>query len=84
MRRSVRQRTSGAPEKTAARSNSPSNSELTVLADTPRVSPTPEGSLSKYGTPGQKSDGTPKRPMNAFILYSNEKRSEFADLNPHL
>ena len=51
---------------------------------TPSVSPTPEVPVRHYGTPGQKADGSLKRPMNAFILFSNEKRSELADLNPHL
>ena len=37
-----------------------------------------------YPTPGTRDDGTPKRPMNAFILFSNEKRSELAELNPTL
>ena len=40
--------------------------------------------MRQYATPGQKPDGSMKRPMNAFILFSNEKRSELADLNPHL
>jgi len=40
--------------------------------------------VRQYATPGQRADGNPKRPMNAFILFSNEKRSELADLNPHL
>lgn len=84
MRRSVRQRVPATTEKPAARSDSPSNTELTAATETPRVSPTLEGPTRKYGTPGLKSDGAPKRPMNAFILYSNEKRSEFADQNPHL
>jgi len=34
--------------------------------------------------PTMREDGTPKRPMNAFIIFSNEKRGELADLNPHL
>jgi hypothetical protein len=31
-----------------------------------------------------KSDGTPKRTMNAFILFSNDMRAKLADKNPHL
>ena len=51
---------------------------------TPSVSPVPEVSIRHYPTPGHRADGHPKRPMNAFILFSNEKRSELAELNPHL
>ena len=36
------------------------------------------------GRPGRRATGRRSGRMNAFILYSNEKRSEFADLNPHL
>ena len=34
--------------------------------------------------PGSKADGTFKRPMNAFILFSNAKRAELATQNPGL
>ena len=34
--------------------------------------------------PGSKADGTFKRPMNAFILFSNAKRAELSRLNPTL
>jgi len=68
----------------APRAGSPSSSEITEIVATPNVSPTPEGPTRQYGTPGCREDGTPKRPMNAFILFSNEKRSELADMNPHL
>ena len=84
MRRSTRPSKPAASKFSAERSSSPSNSELTVTLQTPSVSPTPEVPTRQYTTPGTRNDGTPKRPMNAFILFSNEKRSELADLNPHL
>jgi len=84
MRRSVRSRTPASHAARTSRTGSPSSSEITEAVATPSVSPTPEGPSRVYGTPGIREDGTPKRPMNAFILFSNEKRSELADLNPHL
>jgi len=84
MRRSARRSASAASEKQVVRSDSPSASEVTLSVATPSVSPVPEVPKRQYGTPGQRADGNPKRPMNAFILFSNEKRSELADMNPHL
>ena len=84
MRRSARSKSTAQSKASAERSSSPSASELTVTLLTPSVSPTPEVPTRQYATPGSKPDGTPKRPMNAFILFSNEKRSELADQNPHL
>jgi len=84
MRRSARRSASAASEVHVVRSDSPSASEVTLSVATPSVSPVPEVPKRQYGTPGQRADGAPKRPMNAFILFSNEKRSELADMNPHL
>lgn len=80
MRRSVRRvvkpRTERAP--------SPSTSEKSTDFVTPAPSPPPEVAVRNYGTPGLRADGAPKRPMNAFILFSNEMRSVLADQNPEL
>lgn len=84
MRRSVRSKMPQSHAVRGPRAGSPSSSEITEIVATPNVSPTPEGPTRQYGTPGCREDGTPKRPMNAFILFSNEKRSELADMNPHL
>ena len=84
MRRSSRGRKPAGSKSFAARAPSPSTSDLSVTLVTPSVSPTPEVPVRHYGTPGQKADGSLKRPMNAFILFSNEKRSELADMNPTL
>lgn len=84
MRRSARRTRPAGPKSAPERAISPSTSDLSVTLVTPSVSPTPEVAMRQYATPGQKPDGSMKRPMNAFILFSNEKRSELADLNPHL
>jgi len=86
MRRSVRAPKPAAHRREAARATSPSVSETTIDASTSATpSPSPEEIAARHATlPGNREDGTPKRPMNAFILFSNEKRSELADLNPHL
>lgn len=84
MRRSVRRSINAASERQAPRAESPAPSEPSVRITTPSVSPTPMVPTRQYATPGQRSDGAPKRPMNAFILFSNEKRSELADQNPTL
>lgn len=84
MRRSVRAPKPAAYRREAMRAASPSASETTV-APSPSVTPSPEDIAARHAIlPGNREDGTPKRPMNAFILFSNEKRSELADLNPHL
>lgn len=82
MRRSVRQSLPVTRVPPKARAPSPSASESTLSAST--ISPSPASLMRQCGPPGQRDDGTPKRPMNAFILFSNEKRSELADMNPHL
>jgi hypothetical protein len=84
MRRSARRPPSAPSEKAVVRSDSPSTSEITLAVPTPSVSPVPEAPTRQYGTPGQRADGAPKRPMNAFILFSNEMRSVLADQNPSL
>ena len=84
MRRSARSTKPAPANQSAARVASPSTSEHTVNLLTPSTSPTPEVPTRQYPTPGNRADGQPKRPMNAFILYSNEKRAELADANPHL
>lgn len=84
MRRSARRNTPAEKPSSAPRSDSPSTSEVTVTLASPAVSPTPDIPVRQHATPGQREDGQPKRPMNAFILFSNEKRGELADLNPHL
>ena len=84
MRRSARRSKPAASRWSAERSSSPSNSELTGATQSQSTSPVPDVAVRNYGTPGHRADGHPKRPMNAFILFSNEKRSELADLNPHL
>merc|ERR1719174_3436675 len=86
MRRSVRAPKPAAHRREAARSASPSVSETTIDASPSTTpSPSPEEIAARHAAlPGNREDGTPKRPMNAFILFSNEKRSELADLNPHL
>ena len=84
MRRSARRSAAAESERALVRSDSPSASELTVTLATPSVSPTPEVPTRQHTTPGHRSDGAPKRPMNAFILFSNEMRSILADRNPHL
>jgi len=84
LRRSVRRPTSVPSERRVVRAPSPAPTELSLPMQTPSVSPTPVDTARQYQTPGRRSDGTPKRPMNAFILFSNEKRSELADRNPTL
>ena len=84
MRRSARRSAAASHDRKRGGASSPSATEVTVTLATPSVSPTPDGLHKHYATPGRRDDGTPKRPMNAFILFSNEKRSELADLNPHL
>ena len=83
MRRSVRAKAPTTHKLDRARASSPSASEVT-LGPTPSSSPSPEDIARHAAPPTLRDDGTPKRPMNAFILFSNEKRSELADLNPHL
>jgi len=86
MRRSTRQPKAAAHRREASRAPSPSVSETTIGASQSATpSPSAEDLISRHATlPGNREDGTPKRPMNAFILFSNQKRSELADLNPHL
>jgi len=86
MRRSVRAVKPAAHKREAIRAPSPSISETTIDAP-PSTTPSPspfEIAARHAALPGTRDDGTPKRPMNAFILFSNGKRSELADLNPHL
>mmetsp|Transcript_49856 Transcript_49856/g.99176 ORF Transcript_49856/g.99176 Transcript_49856/m.99176 type:complete len:228 (-) Transcript_49856:807-1490(-) len=86
MRRSVRAPKPAAYRREVTRATSPSVSETTIDASPSTTpSPSPEEIAARHASlPGNREDGTPKRPMNAFILFSNEKRSELADLNPHL
>jgi len=84
MRRSARPSKRAAPKFSAERADSPPVTELSVTLATPSTSPTPEVPHRLHATPGTERDGRPKRPMNAFILFSNEKRAELADQNPHL
>lgn len=83
MRRSSRAKVPAAHKWETTRSVSPSASEVTLGA-TPSCSPSPEDIARHAAPPTLREDGTPKRPMNAFILFSNEKRAELADRNPHL
>lgn len=83
MRRSVRRPARVTHKVESSRAISPSSTEDT-LAATPSVSPSPDGPSIRHALPGMRDDCTPKRPMNAFILFSNEKRSELADRNPDL
>ena len=83
MRRSVRAKVPTVHKLERSRASSPSASEATLGA-TPSSSPSPEDIARHAAPPTLREDGTPKRPMNAFILFSNEKRSELADQNPHL
>ena len=84
MRRSIRAPKPAAHKREIARAISPSVSETTIDAS-PSTTPSPEEFVARHAIlPGNREDGTPKRPMNAFILFSNEKRSQLADLNPHL
>jgi len=86
MRRSGR-RSIIAPKKHAdvGHGASPSSaSEVTLSDATPSVSPMQELAKRQHGTPAQRDRDAPKRPMNAFILFSNEMRSKLADRNPTL
>ena len=83
MRRSVRAKVPSAHKLEATRAASPSASEATLGA-TPSSSPSPEDIARHAAPPTLREDGTPKRPMNAFILFSNKMRSELAVRNPHL